>query len=117
MCGLNGIFAYTSSAPLPDSRELVATRDHMQARGPDGLGEWWSADRRLGLGHRRLSILDLSDRGSQPMRSACGRYVVVFNGEIYNYPALRRQIETAGRTFQSHSDTEALLHAPTSLRG
>ena len=110
MCGLNGILAYRTSAPLPDSRELIATRDHMRTRGPDGEGEWWSADRRLGLGHRRLAILDLSERGSQPMRSACGRYVVVFNGEIYNYPDLRRQIEAAGRSFQSHSDTEALLH-------
>lgn len=110
MCGLNGILAYKSSAPLPDARELIATRDHMRARGPDGEGEWWSDDRRLGLGHRRLAILDLSERGSQPMRSMCGRYVVVFNGEIYNYPALRRQIEAAGRIFQSHSDTEALLH-------
>ena len=110
MCGLNGILAYHSSAPPPGSRELIATRDFMRARGPDGEGEWWSADRRLGLGHRRLAILDLTERGNQPMRSACGRYVVVFNGEIYNYPALRRQIEAAGRNFQSNSDTEALLH-------
>ena len=110
MCGLNGILAYKSSAPLPDGRELIATRDHMRVRGPDGEGEWWSADRRLGLGHRRLAILDLSTRGSQPMRSMCGRYVVVFNGEIYNYPELRRQIEATGRSFESHSDTEALLH-------
>ena len=110
MCGLNGILAYQSSAPLAEQRELIATRDHMRARGPDGEGEWWSEDRRLGLGHRRLAILDLSERGSQPMRSMCGRFIVVFNGEIYNYPALRRQIEAAGRSFQSHSDTEALLH-------
>jgi len=110
MCGLNGILAYKSSAPLPDARELISTRDHMRLRGPDGEGEWWSEDRRLGLGHRRLAILDLSERGSQPMRSACGRYVVVYNGEIYNFPALRREIEAAGRSFQSHSDTEALLH-------
>jgi asparagine synthase (glutamine-hydrolysing) len=110
MCGLNGIFAYRHLAPYPEPRELIATRDHMQARGPDGMGEWWSEDRRLGLGHRRLAILDLSDRGSQPMTSACGRYVIVFNGEIYNYPALRRQIEATGAVFQSHSDTEVLLH-------
>ena len=110
MCGINGIFAYNPSASLPRARELIATREHMHARGPDGFGEWWNADRRLGLGHRRLSILDLSDRGAQPMRSACGRYTVVFNGEIYNYPALRRQIESAGGKFRSDSDTEALLH-------
>ena len=110
MCGLNGILAYKSSAPFPQARELIATRDAMAARGPDGMGEWWSENRRLGLGHRRLAILDLSERGSQPMPSACGRYVVVFNGEIYNFPALRREIEAAGRRFESHSDTEALLH-------
>lgn len=110
MCGLNGIFAYNHSASAPDRGELIATRDHMIARGPDGLGEWWSDDRRLGLGHRRLSILDLSDRASQPMTSSCGRYVVVFNGEIYNYPELRRQLETEGQAFRTTSDTEVLLH-------
>jgi asparagine synthase (glutamine-hydrolysing) len=93
MCGLNGIFAYNRSAGLPKQAELLATRDAMTTRGPDGAGEWWSTDRRLGLGHRRLSILDLSERASQPMASACGRYVVVFNGETYNYPALRRELE------------------------
>lgn len=110
MCGLNGIFAYNHSANAPDRAELLATRDLMATRGPDGRGEWWSEDRRLGLGHRRLSILDLSDRASQPMASACGRYVVVFNGEIYNYPELRRQLEAQGRAFRTASDTEALLH-------
>lgn len=110
MCGLNGIFAYNHSANAPDRGELLATRDHMAARGPDGAGEWWNEDRRLGLGHRRLSILDLSDRASQPMESACGRYVVVFNGEIYNYPELRGELEVQGREFRTTSDTEVLLH-------
>jgi asparagine synthase (glutamine-hydrolysing) len=110
MCGLNGIYAYNVSASLPDRRELIATRDAMIARGPDGAGEWWSEDRRLGLGHRRLSIIDLSERGSQPMTSACGRYVVVFNGEIYNYPSIRVELERQGCVFQTQSDTEALLH-------
>lgn len=110
MCGLNGIYAYNVSASLPDRRELIATRDAMAARGPDGAGEWWSEDRRLGLGHRRLSIIDLSEGGSQPMTSVCGRYVVVFNGEIYNYPGIRIELERQGYAFQTHSDTEALLH-------
>lgn len=110
MCGLNGIYAFNHSANPPDRAELLATRDHMSARGPDGSGEWWSEDRRLGLGHRRLSILDLSERASQPMVSACGRYVVVFNGEIYNYPDLKRDLEAQGRVFRTRSDTEALLH-------
>jgi asparagine synthase (glutamine-hydrolysing) len=110
VCGLNAIFAYNHSASAPERRELLATRDAMSARGPDGAGEYWSEDRRLGLGHRRLSILDLTDRGSQPMASECGRYVVVFNGEIYNYPHLRRELEAERVAFRTNSDTEVLLH-------
>src|SRR5690348_7573558 len=116
MCGLNGIFTYDVSAGLPDRHELIATRDHMRARGPDDAGEWWTEDRRLGLGHRRLSIMDLSDRASQPMVSNCGRYVVVFNGEIYNYRELRRDLKAKGRVLRTTSDTEVLLHL-YSLKG
>src|SRR5712692_8933657 len=110
MCGINGIFAYHSASSAPDETELLATRDAMQARGPDGSGIWWSADRRCGLGHRRLSILDLSDRASQPMASPDGKIVITFNGEIYNYQALRAELEAAGVRFRTSSDTEALLH-------
>jgi len=110
MCGLNGIFAYNSSASSPKHAELIATRDFMRARGPDGFGEWWSEDRRLGLGHRRLSIIDLSDRALQPMASEDGLYRVVFNGEIYNLPDIRRELEGQGVRFRTTSDTEALLH-------
>ena len=83
MCGINGIFAYHSAASAPKESELLATREAMRNRGPDGSGAWWSGDRRCGLGHRRLTILDLSDRAAQPMASADGRFVVTFNGEIY----------------------------------
>jgi asparagine synthase (glutamine-hydrolysing) len=110
MCGINGIFAYQTCANGPERAELVATRDHMRRRGPDGAGEWWSPERRLGLGHRRLSIIDISDRASQPMSSTCGRYTVVFNGEIYNYLELRRELEEKGVVFRTNSDTESLLH-------
>jgi asparagine synthase (glutamine-hydrolysing) len=110
MCGLSGIFAYHSAAGMPSEIELLATRDAMRSRGPDGAGKWWSADRRCGLGHRRLTILDLSDRASQPMISEDGRLVVVFNGEIYNYPELRVELEAGGVRFRTTSDTEALLH-------
>ena len=110
MCGINGIFAYHPAANVPDEMELLATRDAMRARGPDGSGLWWSSDRRCGLGHRRLSILDLSDRASQPMVSAGGKLVISFNGEIYNYSALRAELEAAGACFRTTSDTEALLH-------
>ena len=85
-------------------------RDHMRARGPDGSAAWWSVDGRVGLGHRRLSIIDLSELGAQPMTSADGRFVIVFNGEIYNYRSLRAELEAAGHIFTSGSDTEVLLH-------
>lgn len=110
MCGINGIFAYNHSANLPKEEELLATREHMAARGPDGTGAWWSDDRRLGLGHRRLSVIDLSDRSAQPMVSKDGRFVVVYNGEIYNFPQLRRDLEADGALFKTTSDTEILLH-------
>jgi asparagine synthase (glutamine-hydrolysing) len=110
VCGINGIFAYHAASSAPDPAELLATRDAMHARGPDGSGAWWSTDRRCGLGHRRLSILDLSDRASQPMASADGNIVVTFNGEIYNYQARRAELEAAGVRFRTTSDTEALLH-------
>src|SRR6266536_544479 len=110
MCGLNGIFAYHSAAGMPIEAELLATRDAMRSRGPDGAGKWWSGDRRCGLAHRRLTILDLSDRASQPMISEDGGLVVVFNGEIYNYPELRAELEARGVRFRTTSDTEVLLH-------
>ncbi len=110
MCGINGLFAYRRSANRPSERELMATRDAMRRRGPDGAGAWWSADRRCALGHRRLSILDLSDAASQPMIGGDGKLAVTFNGEIYNYPALRRELEADGAHFSTNSDTEALLH-------
>ena len=110
MCGINGIFAYQTCASDPEEAELIATRDHMRARGPDGCGSWWSESRRCALGHRRLSIQDLSDRALQPMASGDGALVVTFNGEIYNFPALRAELEAKGRRFRTSSDTEALLH-------
>ncbi len=110
MCGLNGIFAFHSAASFPSEAELLATRESMHRRGPDGAGIWWSDDRRCGLGHRRLSILDLSERASQPMVSEDGRLVVVFNGEIYNYPELREELEAESVRFHTTSDTEVLLH-------
>jgi asparagine synthase (glutamine-hydrolysing) len=110
MCGVNGIFAYHSASSMPAESELIATREAMRARGPDGSGVWWSTDRRCGLGHRRLSIIDLSERAAQPMVSDDGRLVVVFNGEIYNYPVLREELEADGVRFQTTSDTETLLH-------
>jgi asparagine synthase (glutamine-hydrolysing) len=109
MCGLNGIFSYHPAANAPDQAELLATRDAMRARGPDGCGTWWSESRRCALGHRRLSILDLSERASQPMLSGDGRFAIIFNGEIYNYRELHAELQAQGVPFRTSSDTEVLL--------
>jgi len=110
MCGIAGIFAYGAAASPVDARELRVIREHMAARGPDGAGEFLSEDGRVGLGHRRLSIIDPVDRSAQPMESDCGRHVIVFNGEIYNYRALRSGLQEKGYKFRTQSDTEVLLH-------
>jgi asparagine synthase (glutamine-hydrolysing) len=110
MCGIAGIYAYHYAANPIDVAELRRIRDHMAARGPDGQGEWCSPDNRVGLGHRRLAIIDLSDAAAQPMASADGRLTIILNGEIYNYKALRAELETRGCVFRTHSDTEVLLH-------
>lgn len=109
MCGLNGIFAFNRAAGPPTTIELLRTRDAMKLRGPDGEGEWWTADRRCGLGHRRLSFLDLSDRALQPMVSQEDGLAIVFNGEIYNYKALRGELLAEGASLETSSDTEILL--------
>jgi asparagine synthase (glutamine-hydrolysing) len=83
----------------------------MYHRGPDDAGEWWSADGCVGLGHRRLSIIDLSPAGHQPMQDTRGDLCIVFNGEIYNFPDLRRELEAKGHLFLSHTDTEVVLGA------
>lgn len=110
MCGIAAIFAYGRAADPVDTAELAAIHGAMRARGPDDEDIWFAADRKVGLAHRRLAIIDLSPGGHQPMASDDGTRVVTFNGEIYNFMALRRQLETEGRRFRSQSDTEVLLH-------
>lgn len=110
MCGIAGIYSYHPEALSVDRKELRIIRDHMISRGPDGKGEWFSENSRVGFAHRRLSIIDLSDHGAQPMCSSDGRFVISFNGEIYNYRELRKRLEKQGHEFQSDSDTEVLLH-------
>lgn len=110
MCGIAGFWMGESSREPDAARTLLQhmTRT-LQHRGPDAEGLWLSDDAALGLGHRRLSILDLSPAGAQPMHSACGRYVIVFNGEIYNHVKLRAQLPP--QSWRGHSDTETLLAA------
>jgi asparagine synthase (glutamine-hydrolysing) len=110
MCGIAGIVAYRDVAAAPvDVNELWRMRDFMAARGPDGAGAWLSPDGRVGLVHRRLAIIDLDDRAAQPMVSADGALVIIFNGEIYNYRELKHQLEAKGVVFRTQSDTEVLL--------
>jgi asparagine synthase (glutamine-hydrolysing) len=109
MCGIAGIHAYLDVASPVDRAELVRINDRMAARGPDGKGLWISPDGRTGLAHQRLAIIDLSENGAQPMHSACGRYTITFNGEIYNYRELRDELVARGYSFRSGSDTEVLL--------
>lgn len=109
MCGIAGIFAFGADAPPVDAAELATIRDRMTPRGPDGAGLHLDDARRIGLAHRRLAIVDVSEGGHQPMSSPDGRYAIVYNGELYNAPELRRELERDGRRFRSSSDTEVLL--------
>jgi asparagine synthase (glutamine-hydrolysing) len=109
MCGIAAIFAYDARANRVDREQLLRTCDRMGCRGPDGEGIWLDPAKRVALGHRRLAIIDVSTRGAQPMTSANGQTVISFNGEIYNYRALRRELESRGHRFVSDSDTEVLL--------
>jgi asparagine synthase (glutamine-hydrolysing) len=110
MCGIAGLFSYASDARVEDAT-LVRMRDTMIHRGPDGAGTWISQDARVGLAHRRLSIIDLSTAAAQPMANEDGAVMVTFNGEIYNYRPLRAELAAAGHRFRTdHSDTEVLLH-------
>ncbi len=111
MCGLAGFFLPPGERPeAPAWLEAMATR--IAHRGPDAQGTWWDAATGVGLAHRRLSILDLSPAGAQPMLSHCGGWVIAFNGEIYNHHELRRQLEANGAiAWRGHSDTEVLLES------
>jgi len=111
MCGLVGIFAYASGVTPVTSELIVAMRDTMVHRGPDGAGVWLSDDGRVGLGHRRLAIVDLQENAAQPMADAAAQVHLVFNGEIYNHVELRAELEQLGYEFKTdHSDTEVLIN-------
>ncbi len=108
MCGIVGIAA---TFTVRDRGWLVAGRDAIRHRGPDGMGEWWSADGQVGLGHRRLAVIDLTEQGHQPMANEDGSNMLVFNGEIYNFLTLKSELVSLGHRFRSNSDTEVILEA------
>jgi asparagine synthase (glutamine-hydrolysing) len=110
MCGINGyIQRGQSRETLCATATAMATA--LERRGPDGSGVWVDETAGIALGHRRLSIQDLSPAGHQPMESACGRFVITFNGEVYNFRPLRAELQAAGHSFRGHSDTEVILAA------
>ncbi|MCE7895830.1 MAG: asparagine synthase (glutamine-hydrolyzing), partial [Gammaproteobacteria bacterium PRO8] len=114
MCGLCGFVDQSPARDVPTRQAvLTAMAERIRHRGPDDSGIWQDAEAGIGLGHRRLSVLDLSPEGHQPMRSRCGRFVIAFNGEIYNYREIRAELEAAEGPipWRGHSDTEVMLAA------
>ncbi len=110
MCGIAGVLNLTNSRGQLE-RDAIAMADSLAYRGPDDHGIWADTDAGVALTHRRLSIVDLSPAGHQPMISADGRFVITYNGEIYNFMELRRELEARGIKFRGHSDTEVMLEA------
>lgn len=111
MCGIAGLLSAEPRAGDDLERATIAMTDAIAHRGPDGSGAWVDEEAGVALGHRRLAILDLTPAGAQPMASPSGRYVITFNGEIYNFAELKRRIDDTGRgpVWRGHSDTEILV--------
>lgn len=113
MCGISGFLTLRNYNPSYYRDTLIKMGNELESRGPDAQGIWYDEFNGIGLSHRRLSILDLSETGNQPMRSNNGRYVIVFNGEIYNHHRIREDLRLSGNIIQWNgtSDTETLLKA------
>jgi asparagine synthase (glutamine-hydrolysing) len=109
MCGFAGFLATPASGVRATPAAVDPMIDSMAHRGPDQEGTWASPEDGIALGFRRLAIVDLSEAGHQPMRSATGRFVITFNGEIYNFAEMRKELERKGFRFRGHSDTEVIL--------
>ncbi len=110
MCGICGIFNYADIVQVIDHTLIERMCRQMAHRGPDDEGAYVSPDAKLGLGHRRLSIIDLSPAGHQPMCNEDGSIWITFNGEIYNHAKLREELLKKGHIYRSHSDTETIIH-------
>src|ERR1035437_10641811 len=106
MCGIAGVFSFNDKVNISSLKRMTDVIAH---RGPDGEGHWINQSANVGFGHRRLSIIDLSDNAKQPMHYADGRYTITYNGEIYNYIELKEEWLKKGCVFHSDSDTEVLL--------
>ena len=110
MCGIAGAFSFHHETGPVDPALIMKLNELQRRRGPDGAGLWQSEDGRVVLGHRRLAIIDIGSNGDQPMSDATGRWVISFNGEIYNYRALRVELERLGCEFRTNSDTEVIVN-------
>ncbi|MEO7960325.1 MAG: asparagine synthase (glutamine-hydrolyzing) [Ginsengibacter sp.] len=106
MCGITGYISFDQNIQPADLRTATSLLEH---RGPDAEGFYFSRDKKVGLGHRRLSILDLSESANQPMYSSDGRHIMVYNGEVYNFKELKQQLQDKGRSLKTTSDTEVIL--------
>lgn len=112
MCGFAGFLEFAPARSRDESVRLVEQMtNRLTHRGPDDHGQWLNESGTVAMGHRRLSILDTSQHGHQPMTSPCGRFVLAYNGEVYNHLELRRELQQGGVTFRGQSDTETIVAA------
>ena len=112
MCGLTGFWDFSARFSNEQLNNIVTNMaNSIIYRGPDDGGAWTLEKEGLAMGHRRLSILDLTLAGKQPMHSHTGRFIVVYNGEVYNAPVLQAELIKLGHTFNGHSDTEVIVQA------
>ncbi|MBX9804868.1 MAG: asparagine synthase (glutamine-hydrolyzing) [Alphaproteobacteria bacterium] len=112
MCGITGFWSFTSKlSDYSFDRIAQEMADQLSSRGPDSSGVWWEKEAHLAFGHRRLAIVDLTETGHQPMISSSGRFVITYNGEVYNAPEIHENLISKGYTFRGTSDTEVILTA------